>query len=95
MIPLLPQKIKRAKKIILNYEICESRVKYLLALSQKYFSVVCQMDDDELRNYYKYFEPFEKKLHFYFMLRVVMAPVIEAIILLDRLLFLREKVNYA
>lgn len=49
------------------------------------------MDDDELRIYYKSFEPFEKKLHFYFMLRVVMAPVIEGIILLDRLLFLREK----
>ncbi|XP_073995936.1 probable methyltransferase-like protein 25 isoform X2 [Rhodnius prolixus] len=71
---------------------CENFVEYVRKAS---IILNCHipMDDDELRNYYKYFEPFEKKLHFYFMLRVVMAPVIEAIILLDRLLFLREKLS--
>ncbi|KAK9508363.1 hypothetical protein O3M35_005945 [Rhynocoris fuscipes] len=47
--------------------------------------------DEELQQYYSKFEYSEKKLHFYFMLRVILAPVVEGIILLDRLLFLKEK----
>ena len=41
---------------------------------------------------YKRYECWKPKLQIYFMLRVFLAPVLENIIILDRLLYLKEQV---
>ncbi|CAH1400739.1 unnamed protein product [Nezara viridula] len=48
------------------------------------------VSDEEIATFFEKYAPSLQFLEFYFMIRVVLAPVIENIILLDRLLFLQE-----
>jgi hypothetical protein len=49
---------------------------------------------DEIVSLYKTHSVDQQQLHVFFLLRLALAPVIEAVILLDRLLYLLEQVSY-
>jgi hypothetical protein len=49
---------------------------------------------DEIVSLYKTHSFDQQQLHVFFLMRVALAPVIEAVILLDRLLYLLEQVSY-
>jgi hypothetical protein len=53
-----------------------------------------QVSTDEIESLYKKHSVDQQLLHVFFLLRVALAPVIEAVILLDRLLYLHEQVSY-
>lgn len=68
---------------------CSSFVEY----SRKGFKKLgydIDVTDEEIDAFFDKYAPSLQFLEFYFMMRVVLAPVIENIILLDRLLFLQE-----
>ncbi|XP_054281932.1 probable methyltransferase-like protein 25 isoform X3 [Macrosteles quadrilineatus] len=51
-----------------------------------------QVDNDELQQLYDYHaEVSRKQLHAFFLLKLTIAPAIEAVIMLDRLLYLQEQ----
>lgn len=52
-----------------------------------------QIDDQELHQVYNDYEPYKKQLHAFVLLRLALAPAIEAIIMLDRLVYIREQVG--
>lgn len=54
------------------------------------------MDCDELMNFVEEYTPYWQKLKVFFLLKTALSPVIETMVLLDRLLFLHEQVimNY-
>jgi hypothetical protein len=71
--------------------------KYVFVVVENEFhSAICyiclQVSTDEIESLYKTHSIDQQQLHVFFLLRVALAPVIEAVILLDRLLYLREQV---
>jgi hypothetical protein len=68
-----------------------------IILENEFHSTVCyiclQVSTDEIESLYKTHSIDQQQLHVFFLLRVALAPVIEAVILLDRLLYLLEQVS--
>lgn len=58
------------------------------------FIVFTQVKDAELEQFYMDHKLDQELLQKFFIIRLVLAPVIEEIILLDRLLYLHEQVSY-
>lgn len=70
---------------------CKNFVEYIRkAISKTPFEI--NMSDEEINYYLSSQLHLELRLQFYFMVRVFLAPVIEKIILYDRLLYLKEQV---
>jgi len=57
----------------------------------KRLNIVLNISDEEIEEYYTRYKHLKEKLEFYFMIRLALAPVLENIILLDRLLYLKEE----
>jgi ornithine--oxo-acid transaminase len=53
-----------------------------------------QVSTDEIESLYKNHSVDQEQLHVFFLLRLALAPVIEAVILLDRLLFLHDQLPF-
>lgn len=82
----------------------ECKVQFKLVLLQKTCSLsrtvslqlplyLLQVSTDEIESLYKNHSVDQEQLHVFFLLRLALAPVIEAVILLDRLLYLHEQVS--
>lgn len=52
-----------------------------------------KISEAEIRDLFDEYKHYKDKLNIYFMMRVTLAPLIEAAILLDRLLYLYENVS--
>ncbi|KAB0802781.1 hypothetical protein PPYR_04967 [Photinus pyralis] len=68
---------------------CENFVEYV-HICLKNINVKLDLSNDELMKVYHEYETYENQLYVFYLLRCMLAPLIEAIILLDRLLFLHE-----
>lgn len=72
--------------------------KCVIIVESEFHSPVCciclQVSTDEIVSLYKTHSVDQQQLHVFFLLRVALAPVIEAVILLDRLLYLLEQASY-
>nr|XP_006009118.1 PREDICTED: methyltransferase-like protein 25 [Latimeria chalumnae] len=53
-----------------------------------------KLSDDIIQDYYEKFIPRMKEMDSFNMLKVVLAPCVEGLILLDRLCYLKEQVSY-
>jgi hypothetical protein len=53
-----------------------------------------QVATDEIESLYRNHSVDREQLHVFFLLRLALAPVVEAVILLDRLLYLHEQVSH-
>ncbi|KAF6201512.1 hypothetical protein GE061_003903 [Apolygus lucorum] len=68
---------------------CSNFVQYARKACSR-LNLPLSMTDEEIRTYYEELRCHESKLQFYFLLRLIVAPVIENLILLDRQLYLLE-----
>ncbi|XP_022256223.1 methyltransferase-like protein 25 isoform X2 [Limulus polyphemus] len=69
---------------------CNGFVDYVRQSLKKLKLTHLQITDEEILNYLKQYEPEEDKVRAFLQLRLCLAPCIEALILLDRLMFLYE-----
>uniref|UniRef100_A0A1B6J4W2 Methyltransferase domain-containing protein n=1 Tax=Homalodisca liturata TaxID=320908 RepID=A0A1B6J4W2_9HEMI len=69
---------------------CSSFQEYVTKSVQR-LGLNIQVDDGELQELYDSHSEKRKQLHVFFLLRLCVAPAIEAAIMLDRLLYLREQ----
>ncbi|KAK5649953.1 hypothetical protein RI129_000982 [Pyrocoelia pectoralis] len=68
---------------------CDNFVEYV-RMSLGNIDIKLDLSNDELIKLYGDYEVYESQLYVFYLLRCMLAPLIEAIILLDRLLFLHE-----
>jgi hypothetical protein len=70
----------------------------IILVKSELYSVSCyiclQVSTDEIESLYEKHSIDQQQFHIFFLLRIALAPVIEAVILLDRLLYLHEQVIY-
>uniref|UniRef100_A0A2K6M0Q5 Methyltransferase like 25 n=1 Tax=Rhinopithecus bieti TaxID=61621 RepID=A0A2K6M0Q5_RHIBE len=76
------------------YSKCSSFLDYVRRSLKKLGLDESKLPEKIIMNYYEKYKPRMNELEAFNMLKVVLAPCIETLILLDRLCYLKEQVNY-
>lgn len=82
-IPKGERQVGRFKKRVLNF------VQYVREASRR-LNVEIDLEDEDLQHIYDEYEHKKTELDLFYLIRGMLAPIIESLILLDRLLFLQE-----